>query len=836
MSLFMAFASLMGILAFSFSYVLGRRKKVIDQLESDYFRFFSVSAIYFIAVLVEFELEYVVTFIYFLFPIVLGFSLYALTPWLCERTLHPKDIPVPENVTKISNLLGLSYIPRVRTTSLEIPPLVYGRRKKSSVLVLPEHMKSFLTEKEQEAVIAHELSHIKQGDTGVITWLTFLLEGFKYWILPLPLFIYVGITSLFFVSERNLVPVFLVLLFYVSVFLLKNSLSRIRESISDAYVVFNEYEDALKKSLYKYAALKTKQKGCALTLCFHRTANRPVLATHPPLKERLKTIDEKKFIVEPVKNLSVELAFWVGLISAFLFYNGMYGAVSLEVMREIFSPVPVSETTLNLMWAVPSITVMGAVGISYLFPSTKGLVLFSDFKDSTFLFPFVRNWGITIMTAAVTVYGLTVATTAVRILVPSICIGFLIWLLGFSASKYSDISEKMWSLPLFPFFPFVVLLYPVQIVYSYFWNSAVDLDHFVPLMALTIAVALVILLLLVETGRIDVSREQIILFFGKRIEVHNYSAYVIVGNILLYCVPTAISFGLYSLFSFIDTLQILPGMAPFFIVLLVFIPYTFKKSDILFFTEVSYFADILQDKICKKDVEFLQRVIQNYQSSDGGFNCAGLQLSSQKDTYTMVKAAHIIGMQLENNKIEKWITSTENQGFALYPGGHPRLEGLYYAVKSLFILGLLDVSPAHAQWVRSFFNGEYFTFENDTLSPLLQTCFAVEVLSFFNDLHNMENCREWIKTHFSETLKPKEAFFATRALITLNSDTKQAERWLTKNKKVMSTRLDKNAEAVYYYVKILRELTKEVPPLVIKEALDELGRIRKKHKKKWLPE
>jgi Zn-dependent protease with chaperone function len=261
MDLFMVSVLLMGILAFSFSYVLGRRKKVIDQLESDirifltlvliasfYFRFFSVSAIYFITALGEFELEYVVMFLYFLFPIVLGFSLYVLTPWLCERTLHPKDIPVPDNVTKICNLLGLSYIPRVRTTSREIPPLVYGRRKKSSVLVLPEHMKSFLTEKEQEAVIAHELSHIKQGDTGVITWLTFLLQGFTYWILLLPLFIYAG-TALFFVSERNPVPVILVLLFYVSVFLLKNSLSRIRESISDAYVVFHGYEDALKKSL-----------------------------------------------------------------------------------------------------------------------------------------------------------------------------------------------------------------------------------------------------------------------------------------------------------------------------------------------------------------------------------------------------------------------------------------------------------------------------------------------------------------------------------------------------------------------------------------------------------
>ena len=842
----MVSALLMGILAFSCSYYLGRRKKVIDQLESDvrifltliliasfYFRFFIVSILYLIAVLKEFELQYLVTSLYFLFPILLGLSLYMLTPWLCERNLHLTDMPVPGTVTEMGNLLGLSHIPRVRTTLLKIPPLVYGRRKKSSILVLPDHMKSFLTEKEQEAVIAHELSHIKQGDTGIITWLTYLLKGFKYWILPIPIFIYFGMTSSFFVSN-NFISVILVLLFYVSVFLLKNSLSSVRESISDAYVVFHGYEEALKSALYKYAALKTNQKGCTLSMCFHCPAHNPLLAAHPPLKERLKTIEHKKFIVESAKNLPVGLAFWLGLVSAFLFYNGTYTIASLEVLRELFSPVPPSEDILNVVWAVPSIAVMGAVGISYLFPSTKGLVSFSDFRDSAFLLPFFRNWGITVLTAAVIVYGLTFDMGAVNILVPSLCIGFFIWLTGFSSTIYSDISEKMWSLPLFPFFPVIVLWYPVKIVYA-LWNADIDLEHFVPLMGLTIVVALVILLVLMETGHLDVGREQIIHFFGRRIEVHHTIPYGIIGNILLYCVPTFLSFVLYSLFCYIDTLKIFPGMILFFIVLVGLLPYALKKSDILFFTECSYVTDILQNNIGDKDIAFLQKVIQLYQNPDGGFNCAGLQFSTQKDTYIMVKTAHTIGMQLENGALEKWITSTEkDQGFALYPGGLSRVEGLYYAVKSLSILGYSGaVSPEHVHWVRKFFNGDYFIFENDTLSPLLQTCLAVEVLSFFNDLHDMGNCKTWIKNHFSEKLKPQEAFLVTRALIVLGSETTPAERWLKKNESVLSTRLDKNTEVIYYYIKVLRELNKEVPPLVVEEALNECNRIREKYKKKF---
>lgn len=164
---------LVGISLVSFSHWIGRRKKVIDQLESDvriflaliliasiYLQFLSISTVYLVAAISDYDLNYMVTFSYFLFPLLLGVSLYVLLPWLCGRSLHLKNIPAPENVQEIGGLLHVNN-PRVCTTSLRIPPLVFGRRSKSSVLVIPENMESFLTEKEQKAVIAHELSHIK---------------------------------------------------------------------------------------------------------------------------------------------------------------------------------------------------------------------------------------------------------------------------------------------------------------------------------------------------------------------------------------------------------------------------------------------------------------------------------------------------------------------------------------------------------------------------------------------------------------------------------------------------------------------------------------------------
>jgi hypothetical protein len=88
--------------------------------------------------------------------------------------------------------------------------------------------------------------------------------------------------------------------------------------------------------------------------------------------------------------------------------------------------------------------------------------------------------------------------------------------------------------------------------------------------------------------------------------------------------------------------------------------------------------------------------------------------------------------------------------------------------------------------------------------------------------------KPWIETHFA-TLKPVEALHAARALRILHSDMDVVERWLKKNESVLQTRLDKNTEAEFYYLSVLREQGHEIPPLVMEEALTELTRLRKKY-------
>ncbi|MGC1119994.1 MAG: M48 family metalloprotease [Candidatus Methanofastidiosia archaeon] len=837
-------AFFVGVLVFLFSWVLGRRKKVIDQLESDirifltlvliasfYFRFTVISLTALLAALREFDFIYLATFSYFLFPLLLGLFLLVFSATICKRELHARDVSIPAPVEKVSDLLDVKTLPDVVVTPFETSPLVY-RGFRNSALVLPENFDSLFTEEEQEAVIAHELAHIKQGDVRFFMWLTFLWEGFKYWIVLLPIFVYLGVTSLFFGTQNSIMSSGIIVVFSLFLYLSKNSLSRTRESISDAYAVFHGYGKPLKSALYKISAVGIMQKGWVFKLCFHRSSTRSLSSTHPPLKARIKTIDNKTFLAEPVKNLPPELAFWVGLVIAFLSYNVMYGWATVLAVKDAVSSVPSGETALAITWIAPSLLTMGVVSISYVFPATKGLVQFSDFHDSRFVVPFVRNWMITVAAAAMTMYGLTLQRFPALLLVQTVFIGFFVWLTGFAASKSPDITNKSWSVALLPFFPVGVLWVPMHIVYTYFRDSAIDTYHLVPSVAMIILFSVLALALLMEYGLIGVERERIVLFFGKRIEIlHSLLALVACANILIYLVPTGFSLLLFSVSCFIDSLGIVPEMTFFFLVVIFLVPIVFKKSDILFFHNIVYLVNIAQGRIPTEDVAFIQKVIIKYQSPDGGFDCAGLNFSNQKSTHDMVKTALTLGQHVENERIVEWIMKTESKGgFAYYPGGTPRIESTYYALETLSFLGVPDAAcSSHIGWVKSFFRGKYFLCDNDTISPVLQTCYVVELMPSCGGVdESSEMLKSWIETHFA-TLKPVEALHAARALRILHSDMKVVERWLKKNESVLQTRLDKNTEAEFYYLSVLREQGHEIPSLVMEEALTELTRLRKKY-------
>jgi hypothetical protein len=757
-------------------------------------------------------------------PPFLSVGLYVMLPWVYGRNLHLKDTS-DESIENVSHILGLSEFHRVKTSPLSISPLIYGRRGKTAVFVLPERT-SFLTGEEEKAVIAHELSHVHQGDVGFFTWLTLLIKGLIYWIIVYPLVVWV-ITDSYRIYGGTFVFIILIPLLVFSLILLKNSLSRTRESIADAYTVFYGFGEPLKKALVKFAAVRSYHKGI-LNLWSYR---QPVfLATHPPLLKRIRDIEEKTFLTESMKVLSFELALWTGLSSAFLFYALYRSTINFLVVFDL----SLSDSGFFVTWFIVFFAVANVVAASYVFPITKESVLFLDLGRSQFVVSLLRNMVVTLVSAALVSYGLSLDMQYTWQVTTAVVGGFLLWFLGFTGARRSDFSHGDEYLVLAPISWALLLWVPLQMVYTLV-GIPYDAVSFSVSMFTILVLALVIVLILMEKGKLLMNRrEKILMFWGRKKEVPRVRDMMFVFLVLfLLMLPAVLSFSVCTLSLFFDMI-VIPPVRNFLIygVILLLGVYGLKNSDIFFFHKIRYLVGIVvcDRSIEKETIEFVESVVREYQSPDGGFDYAGVGFSNQKDTFYFVETAELLGIQVDKDDIVEWIYSTENEegGFALYPGGYPRVEGLYYAARSLDILVGIKNMDKHVKWVLTSFNGEYFHFENDTDSLLMQTCYAMELLKLFNVLYtiNLIGCKKWIEKQFSENLKSREAFFITKALRILDSSTELAEKWLENNKRLSGTRVDKNLEEVYYYVMVLRELNKTIPPLIIEQAARELSETR----------
>jgi len=839
---------------FLFSFLFGSRRKLIDQMESEikifftillllsfYSQFLCIVIIYSISLLLEYDIHYVITLIYFVIPLLLAILIYVFLPYIFRKSLQLQQISIPEQVKEVIHTIGLPKFSRVCITPEKISPFVFGRRNKDAILVLPHNFITFLSEKEQKAVIIHELSHIKQKDVGFFTWLTLLIEGLKYWLIPLPLLLYYELTSFFFYSPQKYMSYLLIIIFFGSLLLLKNSLSRTREYIADAHVTFHGFDEPLKSALYKYAAVETLKKGWSSSLQFFtqpkiKTNSLSWMSTHPPLENRLQAIDDKEFLREYQKNLSPHLAYWTGLISSFLYYNSMISLLGFSFLIQLFFPL--SDETIAILFHVSGFfIIMSTIGISYIFPSTKGVVSLSDFKEKSFLLPFLRNWSITLLTGEIILMVLFFDIFPLKIYVYAAIVGFFIYLTGFVSSLASYGVRNSYYLIFSPIFPVLVFWYPVQAVYTSIFNSDVNLDYCIGSMALIILVSLIFLFIFIEKGYLNVDNElQLLKFFGKKIEIHqNAWIFAPVSIIVLCSLPSLLAFFVYILSCYVDSLHLLFQMSIFVIILIPLILYSFTMANILFFTEVLFYIDLAHDKITEMDKNFIANVIYKYHSTDGGFDCSGLNFSNGRDTYGCIRAAIQLHIPVNRKKIRKWFDSIKiKDGFSLISGGIPRIEGTFYALQSLHLLNEKGKIPENlSTWLLGCYNGYFFEWKNDTCSPLLQTCYAIESLFLINELPETLDCAPWIRKWFTQNIDAKEAYFAVRSLKLMNSSIELGYQWLEKNKGILETRIDKNTQIVYYYVKVLQELEEEIPSFIREDALTNIARKREKYEKKF---
>ncbi|MBU7020272.1 MAG: M48 family metalloprotease [Theionarchaea archaeon] len=843
--MYVALGTIVLLIALEIVYLrLGRRNKVIDQFESDIrillvfvvifgsYILFSCISLFQIKVFINSgEFKYLICSFYFLSPPLLGILLYLFLPRIYGRSTSSQEVPASESIIALSGLLGLETIPRIKKSSSIGSPAAYGRNARDSVLTLGDM--HFLTEEEQNAVIAHELSHINQGDIGFYTWLTLLLRGLSFWMLLYPAAVYFRYTipPLFAIETSGFV-VFVPVLF-VLLFLLKSSLFRIRESIADAYVVLHGMGNPLERALIKYAALETsKKRGHSLSL-YGATTSR-LAASHPPLLRRLHNIRERAYLIEPRTNLSAEVALWTGIAAAFLFH--CMARSFIYVIAGFGDSLP-SDTLSEIVWVVLFLSLVNVVGASYVFPASKASALFLDLGRMDFVAPLVRNMAITLAAAVATGYVLSLSTQYTSSIVSGVVGGFLFWVLGFAGARRTDFSHGDSYLVLAPITQALIFWVPLKKVYSL---AGIQPDiHFYGSLLAVLVLSLVLVIILMVKGMLLMERnERILMLFKKTKEFPEMNNFLFIPLVVLVLfVPGVFAFGTCALSCFVDGMNLLPiRNVVIYSVIVVLGAYGLKNADILYFSKLAFLVDILSEKgIGHADKEFIGHIVEEYQSSDGGFDYAGIGFSNQKDTYHFVKTAETLHIHVDMHRVETWIKSTEIQtgGAALFAGGKPRIEGLYYALCTSILLHL-DGSMqkrVHREWVISHFNGQSFCFEYDTAPAILQTCWAVHVLKVLGGLEKIDTARlkQWIAVKFERTLTPRDAFFTVCALTSLGMQAEPAQQWLLANDRVLHTRVDKNIEDIYYYVKVMRECGETPPPLVLEQASRDLVETRKEY-------
>ncbi len=233
------------------------------------------------------------------------------------RQINPNTRDLPErvllNVVEEMAIASGTPVPPVYVMDNEraINAFAAGTTPQNAVIAVTRGTLETLKRDELQGVIAHEFSHILNGDMRLNIRLIAILNG----ILLIAMIGYIlmrtsaGRRSYFSDNKKGgnplpLIGLLLYIIGYVGVFfgrLIKSAVSRQREFLADASAVqFTRYPDgiagALKKigGLTEGSRLRSERAEEASHMYFGNGLRQPfieLLATHPPLAERIRRID-----------------------------------------------------------------------------------------------------------------------------------------------------------------------------------------------------------------------------------------------------------------------------------------------------------------------------------------------------------------------------------------------------------------------------------------------------------------------------------------------------------------------------------------------------------------
>ncbi|WP_046865102.1 zinc metalloprotease HtpX [Microvirga massiliensis] len=217
-----------------------------------------------------------------------------VSPWLTLRMygavpVHPSEMPALfQLVERISGRAGLPHPPRLHYVPTRILNAFAVGRRDDAALAVTEGLLRILTLRELAGVLAHEISHIRNNDLGIMTLADVIsrltsamwLAGMVLLIASLPVLL----------TEGNAVPWLSIALLVLSptiASLLQLALSRTREYDADLDAAgLTGDPRGLASALEK---LERYQGGLFETLLLpgRRVPQPSLLRTHPPTRDRI---------------------------------------------------------------------------------------------------------------------------------------------------------------------------------------------------------------------------------------------------------------------------------------------------------------------------------------------------------------------------------------------------------------------------------------------------------------------------------------------------------------------------------------------------------------------
>ncbi|MDI9616934.1 MAG: zinc metalloprotease HtpX [Methanothrix sp.] len=213
------------------------------------------------------------------------------------RIVSESEAPeLHELVGRLCAIAGLPK-PRIAVVRTDIPnAFATGRSQSSSVVAVTTGLLRRLDKSELEAVLAHELSHIKNRDVAVMTIASFLSTVAS-----------VIVQNIFFLGDRrdresgSLVAVWLVsLIVWIVSFILIRALSRYREFSADrGAAIITGRPSALVSALMKISGTMARipredlrrVEGMNAFFIIPTGAIANLLSTHPPIEARIAALE-----------------------------------------------------------------------------------------------------------------------------------------------------------------------------------------------------------------------------------------------------------------------------------------------------------------------------------------------------------------------------------------------------------------------------------------------------------------------------------------------------------------------------------------------------------------